>query len=373
MHRQCHGHTHKSAHTGKLTGLPWHHCPHKGTCGDGYCEHLAEMLVSQPLLELGQLHLPRNSRTLVYGHSYLRQVWDNFLVARPPDSTRQMAFDRWHEPAGDDNGTWHEKFSVSYGKSVANPWGGPKQSTDHAHGRCGKAITNEIREVKWQRLNTTIVYAINTPVLQDPESIGELTRFLTIVGRFDAVVFMAPHGTAFNEYLARKDGGKSTGGSRPVDLGAMTTKGRIFDNDELATLFRAAADTVVQVIPWRSPKVWGEKLLEAAPSDVRSMRPSKSGGRIPMRANQERLQGVNNVTHTMVLDEYVHAALGNRTPFSRPNCGDGKGGRLRGRPQACSLKNSDGSYSGHQCQPGALTLAAVDLNNILKRALGRPD
>ena len=252
---------------------------------------------------------------------------------------------------------------------MANPWGGPKQSTDHAHGRCGKVIGHEIREVKWQRLNTTIVYAINTPVLQDPESIGELKRFLTIVGRFDAVVFMAPHGTAFNEYLARKDGGESTGGSRPpVDLGAMTTKGRIFDNDELATLFRAAADTVVQVIPWRSPKVWGGKLLEAAPSDVRSMRPSKSGGRIqiPMRANQERLQGANNVTHTMVLDEYVHAALGNRTPFSRPNCG------LR-RPAGCSLKKFDGSKSGHQCQPGALTLAAVDLNNILKRALGRPD
>jgi len=367
-----------------LAGLSWHHCPHKGTCGDGYCEHLAEMLVSQPLLEPGQLHLPRNSRTLVYGHSFLRQVWDNFLVARPPDSTRQMAFDRWHEPAGDDNGTWHEKFSVSYGKSVANPWGGPKQSTDHAHGRCGKVIGHEIREVKWQRLNTTIVYAINTPVLQDPESIGELKRFLTIVGRFDAVVFMAPHGTTFNEYLrylARKDAGKSvdksTAGWPWVDLGTMTTKGRIFDNDELATLFRAAADTVVHVIPWRSPKVWGGKLEAAlpegsrrgensrfppstAPSDVRSMHPSD------VRKKHAPWERANNATHIMLLDEYVHAALGDRTPFSRPNCGlDGHGG--------CSLKKFDGSKSGHQCQPGALTLAAVDLNNILKRALGRPD
>jgi hypothetical protein len=208
----------------------------------------------------------------VYGHSYLRQVFDNFVVASEPDVRRRVTFDRVNDIE-----------SLQYTEVARD-----------------ESMGHNMLEMRWRDLNTTVFAIINSATVQDPESLGELKRFLAAVGHFDIAVFMVPHGVNFNVYMALKEAGKDTGDSKPVDLATMTSDGVHFEQNDLANIFHTAADSIVQVMPWKSLRSWEE-----------------SGRRLK---HLEARKAADNISHVLWLDEYVHASLGDKTPFHRKMC-----------------------------------------------------
>jgi hypothetical protein len=74
----------------------------------------------------------------VYGHSYLRQVFDNFVVASEPDVRRRVTFDRI-------NGM---------------------ESLQCTKAACDEGMGHSMLEMRWRGLSTT-VFAIITSAMRD--------------------------------------------------------------------------------------------------------------------------------------------------------------------------------------------------------------
>ena len=260
-----------------------HHCTDK-TCS-GYCHHLSQM----PPMNISDLTLPRNSQILMYGHSYLRQVFDNFLLANKDDIAKieDLTFtgiDRNRK--GDRNG-------------CATPCPESERIVRQERRRVGRYPSLEIlrREMQiqtYRTLNTTVHVVVNNGILQNPHCLSQLDRFLTLLGVwFDVMVVMQPHGDDFNKYMAMKSAGNDTGDWKPVDLNSLTSSGKQSTMAELMPVFKRHGELLIHTIGWTGTRE----------------RPNIQAGDV--RADV-----------TMDLGDYVYSRLGAETP--RDSCLDGK-------------------------------------------------
>jgi hypothetical protein len=211
-------------------------------------------------------------------------------------------------------------------------------------------IHQSIVEVRYAARNTTVLHVINNGTLQNPFCLDVLDRFLTKYGHIDVAVFMKPHGGAFNTYTRLKAAGKDVGDWKPVDLSTMTSEGAQVPIADLAKILGGHADHLVYVEPWNMPS-------------------GTSNSKDPAKADREsKMQVENDATASAITDmvgpifnlnDYVWARLGAETPYRGGMCVSGMG------------HSQCGNTSGHQCQPGALTVAAVALNRRVHTLMGR--
>jgi hypothetical protein len=332
-----------------------------GCAADGFCARLASM----PPLDLDQLRFPRDSTILIYGHSYLREVSDNMLHAHPDEIEAVSDIEYVGVPAALESGAcgdfkhaehivFKKRPRLSHTANEACLQNRKKDKTGSLGYNPTKfselKIHQSIVEVRYAARNTTVLHVINNGTLQNPFCLDVLDRFLTKYGHIDVAVFMKPHGGAFNTYTRLKAAGKDVGDWKPVDLSTMTSEGAQVPIADLAKILGGHADHLVYVEPWNMPS-------------------GTSNSKDPAKADREsKMQVENDATASAITDmvgpifnlnDYVWARLGAETPYRGGMCVSGMG------------HSQCGNTSGHQCQPGALTVAAVALNRRVHTLMGR--
>eukprot|EP00928_Gymnodinium_smaydae_P079796 TRINITY_DN63645_c0_g1_i1.p1 TRINITY_DN63645_c0_g1~~TRINITY_DN63645_c0_g1_i1.p1 ORF type:complete len:338 (-),score=31.88 TRINITY_DN63645_c0_g1_i1:89-1102(-) len=286
----------------QVLGYPHYHClAQSGT----YCQRLAAL----GPLNIEELSLPMNSRILFYGHSYTRELHENMLLANAHLITKaeDLTWTNW------------EAGPPEFGKFVG--CGDEAQGFPVLRESTFVDVVGKINTVgnsgvfTFGALNTTIVTVENYAPLQSPTCMGQLDRFLGM-NKFDAVVFMRPHGKAFDQYQAQMAAGLRDP-AKPVDLATMTTIGDVLDYTFLAEKFRLFSPLTIFVEPWTENGV----------------------------ATPGRDDAIAHSDTAVFLNNYV---------FTGANA-------LCCYPECDAAPKTD----NHQCNPGTLTLAARDVRNIL--------
>ena len=265
-------------------------------------------------MERGDLRLPRNSRLLFFGHSYLRQVFLNFLAADFDELSelRSIKWTGWKEPVNQNAFKGCVSGTVGHGLVSAKVnTNKTKSKTDWKH-----VLGHGATLFRFGSFNTTVYLICNFPELQNPScfSSGQMSGFLRQFGPFHSIAFMMPHGDGFDQYLAAKNAGFVA--EHPCNLSSMTCTGDRTGLVDLVTAFATASKHLVYVEPW----------LESPIFDIDHP----------------------GVVDHLRLGVYVHSL------------GEG----------LCTEPLCEPSKLGHQCLPGALTFAARDLNRLFKRRVG---
>lgn len=314
------------------------------TC-TGYCRYQDEM----PPLSLKHLALPRNARILEYGHSYLGEVFANLVIAGADGLTEVEDIEF--------NGKFLAKTGPCKVKPPNEPWNESITYTPRPVAGRAKSWTapplpslqvkTQMVRFTFGKLNTTLISIINKPVAQNPHCLAQMERFLKKFGHFDIIAFMVPHGGSFNVYTTQKSAGVNVGDWKPVDLTTMKAEGKQSKRSELALLFRPHGDFLVFVEPWTGMTETRHQYSETKEVEAEHL-------------NLVR----NDVDAMMDGNEYVFALRGSDTPWEGGSCAKYYINPTRG---PCR-KPYDG-IGGHQCQPGAITIMAKDLNAMMHRQL----
>eukprot|EP00928_Gymnodinium_smaydae_P088872 TRINITY_DN72912_c0_g1_i1.p1 TRINITY_DN72912_c0_g1~~TRINITY_DN72912_c0_g1_i1.p1 ORF type:complete len:343 (+),score=49.45 TRINITY_DN72912_c0_g1_i1:91-1119(+) len=279
----------------------------------GYCAKLASMR----WIRASHLELPRNARVLFYGHSYLRQVYENILLANEKhlSYSRILKWLDW-EPQNAKEKVWHRFPGCYKGHSRGRAELYEAENDPNPAMRSGAKPAASM--LTYESLNTSVVTVINYPPLQNPSCMRELDRFFKFF-QFDVIVYMQPHGAASdNEQTA------SLAGVQPV--GANVTAGMDkVDWSQLALKFRRNSRFSVLVEPWTN--------------------------RTTVGMGDEDIQLARNISHAnMSLNDYVHVSSFANESCKEPDCRQG---------------------NGLQCQPGTLTMAAKALISKINHRLER--
>eukprot|EP00928_Gymnodinium_smaydae_P061085 TRINITY_DN4515_c0_g3_i1.p1 TRINITY_DN4515_c0_g3~~TRINITY_DN4515_c0_g3_i1.p1 ORF type:complete len:344 (+),score=47.27 TRINITY_DN4515_c0_g3_i1:61-1092(+) len=284
-------------------------------CSDpsgGYCSRLAAM----GDLSLKDLRLPKHSHVLFYGHSYLREVYENLFIANFKYMTEFHKF-RW---TGFETGA---AKSGEFSGCGAKAKGSPNLTKASLSDALKHYFNGDAGRFRFESLNTTVYTIINYAPLQNPSCMAELDRFLQMF-HFDVVMFMRPHGNDFDQYVAARMVGAENLTS-PVDLATMEATGTTLDEGMLSAKFKKYSDYIVFVEPWTRE-------------------------RVSQREHADNASAHADVS--VILNDYVH--LNGSALCSEPACASGD------------------SREYHQCQPGTLTLAARDLSSKMRsRPLAR--
>lgn len=265
--------------------LDWHSCS-----SPRYWEHLRAQRLSPDTIR--NLRLPANRRLLFFGHSYLRQVLDNILVANTDLLTNLYEHRFQNAP--------------NFSQRHCSGRDGPMNITMHPIRRSKWAGTDPIL-LNFGGINSTVLFIHNFAPLQHTTCMENLRSFLSQQGAFENVFYMLPHMDCWFEHPER----------RCIDLGAMPP------NEEQACtlqhIFRRHARRVIEVMAW---------------DELSSNASVKSCCR-------ERL-------HTAPF--FSHAGFCRVEKREKLQCTDDR--------------------AGHQCNPGALTWAAVMAVRMMNRTTG---
>lgn len=272
-----------------------------------------------------RLKLPHNARLLFYGHSYLRQVFDNLLAANFEDmnavqNIHYLGFMRINNPLNEE-----DECVVWSNVSRAIEYDNIDNMTQAGH----NIVFGPSVEYRFEQFNTTIVTVINNWNLQDWTCInnGELETYLDLyekknaLNKFTAIVYMLPHGSLFFSFIKHGMEGKPLPPRLPVDLRTMNSIGPQPTAVELTKIFSRHTDRLIYTFPWRGEMPWQGSL-----EDNRSHIPIDYSSKVEI----------------VDFNDFV-----------------------KGSSLSCATPNCKNESFGHQCNPGPLTLAAEKLSDML--------
>ena len=233
---------------------------------------------------------------------------------------------------------------------------------------CGKRLAslglNEPRPA-WEHFdeqNATLISLINIPQLQSGANgcLENLRQFLKAEeGGFDAVVFMRPHKTGWFDHHAHALTHPGAPKLRPgmpgwVDLGSRHDEGGSMSSKTLAALFATAAPTVIEMLQWTTP-------LDTPKKSKCTLREHfRAHGRNAYTTSR-LLQDSMRQNQSFVID--LNSCLG----------GDAFCGRGVGNQSVCISGNRQGDFShgtiGHQCNPGPMNIAAATALKIIQKRM----
>eukprot|EP00928_Gymnodinium_smaydae_P061080 TRINITY_DN4515_c0_g1_i1.p1 TRINITY_DN4515_c0_g1~~TRINITY_DN4515_c0_g1_i1.p1 ORF type:complete len:342 (+),score=39.34 TRINITY_DN4515_c0_g1_i1:57-1082(+) len=295
----------------QFSKLPYNH----------YHCHDCEKLAGMGDLRLEDMKLPSNSVLLFYGHSFLREVYENLIIANLHLLTKRerLTWENWEEEPFEEG----KFFAGCKAKSEGLSQGFPKFEETKLANAISTYVDGDTGVYRFESLNTTVFTVINYAPLQNPSCMAELDSFLNRFS-FDSIIFMRPHGDSFDQWIAAKRAGVDIKTlDSPVDLSKMTpTKGAVVEYSVLAAKFKQHTPFTVFVEPWTLYR---------------------------NRTCPGREDAIAHADESLILSNYV---------FS-------DGGSLCSAPSCKQPKDARSEF--HQCQPGSLTIAARDLISMLRR------